>query len=475
MKHPIGAVLSIPLALQVIRKRYDQIFGEWKPEADKVWSSISARPVIWGIDEVSKARKRYASDAVGKLHDSIVQAASDAMDRSLGSLFIVVTSLDFRPDHLKTVRSNRDITWLSLGPIDVSKLWEQSPDLGTLVQQNSSARRFLLDCGGHPRSIALTIGHLNDHPGAGYDQLFASLFASTAKKYRLREFVDGLTLDVLAPCILGLYQDFDPLKRTKTSKAHRERLYLNSTDETSTLQLPFTSPIFVLRACKQNKLEGTGTLEDLIFSLLEQYFELGTSLESRPEFSAEQPPHAKFERAIVLRDVIVRLFLHYQRRKENASAQATVPVRLDELYGIPRKSTARMKGSKKTLTIRSLPALHSAALDAKDIVLKVRQPGELLDLRGKMPLHGSHLDGRDLLSTPIKCTSHQDGMDALFVDRMIKSTASSAKYHELLIECKWSSETATTKFRPSDVQKTLDLMQKQGDRGMPIRLPYDFQ
>jgi len=472
VKHPVGGVLSISLALQAIRKRYDQILGEWKPEDGKVWSSTPARPVIWGIDEVKKARVEYAYDFKGELHDFLVQKACEAMDQSAGSLCVVVTSLEFRPDYLKTVRAGRDITWLPLGPIDVSKLWEQSPQLKTIVENNTSARRFLLDCGGHPRSIAFAIAHLSEQPTAPYDQLLASLFASTAKKYRLREFVDGLTLDVLAPCILGLYHDFDPLKSSNTSLAHRERFYLNSTDDNATIQIPFTSPIFVLRARKQSKLESAVTLEHLIFSRLAQYFELGTSLESRQAFSVEQSPHAKFERAVLLRDMLVRLFLHYQHRKETASSQATAPVRLDELYGIPRPSIVQVNGSNEILTIRSLPSLRSAAVNAKAIVLDVRQPGELLDLHEQMPLQRGHLGGRDLLSTPIKCVSNQDGMDALFVDRMIDSTSSSPKYHELLLECKWSSETATTKFRLNDVRNKLDLIHRQGDRGKPIRLPY---
>jgi len=404
MKHPVAEVLSgafaVDVALEVIRKYYDHVHGEWKPEAGKLWSSIPARPVIWGIDEVKKVAPEYAHDTVCDMHDLVLRKACEAMDRSNRSLCIVVTSLEFRPDYLKTLRSARSVKWIPLGPIDVRNLWEQSPELKDLVDRNASARRFLLDCGGHPRSIALTIGELLSHPGAAYDQLLAALFTAVAEKYNLKEFVHGLNLDLLAPCILGLYENFDPSESTPTSMAHRETLYLNSTGSFGMeRQIPFTSPVFILRACELKQKQGYVNLERLIFPLLQQYFKLGTSLESRPELSVEQPSYAKFERAVLLRDMIVRLFLHYYRGKDKVSAQASVPVHLADLYGISDQANNR-----------SLPRLHSAALDAKDIVLHIRQPGELLDLREQMPLQLGHLQGRDLLSTPVKCVSNQDGM-----------------------------------------------------------------
>jgi len=194
---------------------------------------------------------------------------------------------------------------------------------------------------------------------------------------------------------------------------------------------------------------------------LQQYFELGTSLESRPELAGEQSSFAEFERAVLLRDMIVRLFLHYHRGKNIVSAEASVPVRLADLYGIPDQANNR-----------SLP-LHSAALDAKDIVLHVRQPSDLLDLHEQLPLQRVHLQGKDLLSTPIKCVSNQDGLDGLFVDPMIDSKSSSGKFHELLIECKWSKQGATTRLVLQNVQSKLNLLREQGDRGKPIRSLYD--
>jgi len=79
MKHPVAEVLSgafaVDVALEVIRKYYDHVHGEWKPEAGKLWSSIPARPVIWGIDEVKKVAPEYAHDTVGDMHDFVLRKA----------------------------------------------------------------------------------------------------------------------------------------------------------------------------------------------------------------------------------------------------------------------------------------------------------------------------------------------------------------------------------------------------------------
>jgi len=454
---PIASVLSILVALEAIRTRYNQKLGEWRPKPGMLWAAVPARPVIWGIDEISKA---HAGDAVGyadradsdKLIRDILRAAGAAMDQSSGSLRVVFTSLKFRPDYLTTLQSGRGINWMPLRPIDVSKLWEHSPKLKEMVERNPAAKRFLFDCGGHPRSIAFTIFHLTREPGASYDGLLTSLFSSNG--YNLAEFSNSLDLDVLAPCILASHQDFDPVKPTSIAQAHRDRLYLNSTDERSLLQIPFTSPIFVLQACKRKKSRcDYKGLERAIFALLEEYFKLGTSLESRAEFSVEQPAWARFERAVLIREMLVRLFLHYQRGKNDASAESTVRVRLEDLYGVSLAPGTRF-----------LP-LHSAALNASDIVLDVRQPGGILDLKHKMPLRPTDFAGRDVLSTAVKCVSNQDGMDALFVDRVAASVSSSVEYHELLIECKWSAQGATTQFSLKDMSSKLKLLQEQDGRG----------
>mgnify|MGYP007080229828 CR=1 FL=1 len=456
MASPLASVLSIPSALEAIRKRYDQLLGAWRPQPGMLWSSIPARPVVWGIDEISQARREHAVGAQDPLHQFLLQRACQAMDDSMGSLCVLVTSLEFRPDYLTTVRSGRHIVWLPLGPIDVSSLWQRSHRLQRMVDANETAKRFLLDCGGHPRTIALAIRHLIFQPGSSYDELFASLFAasSPSSSYRLWEFSDKLDLDALAPCILGLYQDFDPLQSISTVKRHRERLHLNSTSgNTSLLQIPFTSPIFVLQACKLKRLTGYVGLERAIFPLLEQYFELGTSLESRAKLSVDQPAWGRFERAVLLREMLVRLFLHYQRGKNEVSAESTVPVRLEDLYGIPLNPVTR-----------SLPR-HSAALNSSDIALDVRQTSGILDLGHKMPLRPADFTGKHFLSTAIKCVSNQDGMDALFVDRVSASTSSSVKYHELLIDCKWSAQGGSLKFSAKDMLSKLHLVQEQDGRG----------
>jgi len=162
--------------------------------------------VVWGIDEKSKARREYAVGLQDPLHQFLWQQACQAMDDSLGSLCVVVTSLEFHPDYLTTVRSGRPRCVAATGPVDVSKLWERSRQLQQMVEANRAAKQFLRDCGGHPRTNALAIRHLMCQPGSSYDELLASLFASSSpsSSYRLWEFADKLDLDALAPCILGL-------------------------------------------------------------------------------------------------------------------------------------------------------------------------------------------------------------------------------------------------------------------------------
>jgi len=191
-------------------------------------------------------------------------------------------------------------------------------------------------------------------------------------------------------------------------------------------------------------------LERAIFPLLEQYLELGTSLESRAKLPVEQPAWTRFERAVLLREMLVRLFLHYNRGKSEVPDESSIPARLEDLYGIPLNHVTR-----------SLP-LHSAALNSSDIVFDIRRTGGILDSNHKMPLRLADFTGRHLLSTAIKCVSHQDGMDALFVDRVSASTLSSVKYHELR-----SAEGGSLQFSAKDMLSKLHLIsiQEQDGRG----------
>ena len=134
-------------------------------------------------------------------------------------------------------------------------------------------------------------------------------------------------------------------------------------------------------------------LERAIFPLLEQYLELGTSLESRAKLPVEQPAWTRFERAVLLREMLVRLFLHYNRGKSEVPDESSIPARLEDLYGIPLNHVTR-----------SLP-LHSAALNSSDIVFDIRRTGGILDSNHKMPLRLADFTGRHLLSTAIKCLS----------------------------------------------------------------------
>lgn len=383
------------------------------------------------------------------------------MDTDTATWFFV-TSLDYLPEAI--TNTGRRLEWVPLQPINPIDVVLENQRMNVFVDQqtglihNYQALRFLCDLGGHPRSIDIALEYVWNNRLATYDRLLEYLVGE--KDCRLEIMASSLSLDALAPCILGEYLKFSPpncfrdrqgnVVAVEDAPDYLSTSYLNSISDVDPFQIPEAS-IVQLRLFCQDRLRRVSNpsvelpLVKSILQHLHDYcqFDVTTSTDG-----------GYVERLARLRDVLVREF-HTYRKTENLT--------LAHLIGIRAKPGPDGRGLHEFIPAdgpNDEQFLWKKTDDVDPVNERVeihRGPYEIRFLSQhvtpKQPLHYHDIPTTKPFATCIAADERnsQPGWDYLFVDSIQRPNSDRWEPHVLAAETRMSAP------RPDGKVGTLEL------------------
>lgn len=374
---------------------------------------LKSRPVILGVDEISK----LMDDA---LIDRTLSALGARQDED-EAFVAVVTSLDYwkEPQERPSGRSYR---WIALPRLSLHDLLTKNDFLHLL--DNRETALFLSDLGGHPRSLDETVDFLTKNPTTNftYEQLESALTKSV--RLNFARYLSRMSVRRLVPCLLGrsLHPDGE-IEGMSFRELAGAGTYLNSLSSDDH-QIPFTSIVFLRAFCndaiqrRRLAFSPTTNVEDNILDLLNKFVNVHRTQDSG----------SRFEELVSLREAIVRACFAYQGLNTASLA---------DLYGF----------YDVTKPNDPLTGQISPDWNPKDVTVKIAAPVAVQQLTHKIPPLPSPVSPFPLNQVVFRCTHNQPGLDVI----TLHPESTKDEYVACSVECRFASVNAT---KPTELKST---------------------